>query len=406
MKATTLLRGALALALVLALAPADAQQLWKWSQTPATNATADPAINWATGMAPSAVSPSARAMMSAVAKFRDDRAGSIITGGTTTAYTATSSSSYAATPNEGTRISVRMHLTNGANPTLAVDGGTAFPIYASTSGAVPAATLVAGSPYDFVFASCCNVWLVAGVTGAPTTIPIGGLIDYVGASAPNSNFALPAGQCISRTTYAALFALTGTTYSTCDGSTTFGLPDLRGRVVAGLDNMGSSAASRLTTGTAGFNADATVMGNTGGNQSQSLNVNNLPPFTPSGSVSGFTPSGTISAFNPASSINSFTPTGSVGVTMKLGSFNAATVLGTNGANNDVVSNAGNGFAQQPPSFTTSFSGNAVTLSGGNITPTFSGNAVTPTFTGVAIGSGFGFALVQPTMVLNKLIRIF
>ena len=63
---------------------------WKWSRSASSNATADGSINWAEGMAPSAVNDSARAMMAAAAKFRDDISGSLGTSGTSTAYTVSS----------------------------------------------------------------------------------------------------------------------------------------------------------------------------------------------------------------------------------------------------------------------------------------------------------------------------
>lgn len=44
------------------------------------------------------------------------------------------------------------------------------------------------------------------------------------------------GAAVSRTTYAALFAVIGTTYGAGDGSTTFNLPDLRGEFLRGLDD--------------------------------------------------------------------------------------------------------------------------------------------------------------------------
>lgn len=86
-----------------------------------------------------------------------------------------------------------------------------------------------------------------------------------GSTAPAGTL-LCYGQAISRTAYAGLFAALSTTYGTGDGSTTFNLPDLRGRVVAGKDNMGGSAASRLT-GTS-MSPDGNTLGATGGFQQQ------------------------------------------------------------------------------------------------------------------------------------------
>ena len=67
---------------------------WKWSRTASSNATADSTINWAEGMAPSAVNDSARAMMARLAEWRDDVSGTITTGGTSTAYTVTSNQGF------------------------------------------------------------------------------------------------------------------------------------------------------------------------------------------------------------------------------------------------------------------------------------------------------------------------
>jgi hypothetical protein len=63
---------------------------WKWSRTAANNATADGSINWAEGQAPSTVDDSARAMMPAASKYRDDVAGAIATAGSASAYTLSS----------------------------------------------------------------------------------------------------------------------------------------------------------------------------------------------------------------------------------------------------------------------------------------------------------------------------
>ena len=114
----------------------------------------------------------------------------------------------------------------------------------------------------------------------PYNIPLGGGLPFFGATAPNSSFAFPYGQPISRITYSALFSLIGTTYGTGDGSTTFNLPDLRGRVLAGKDDMGGAASNRLTS--SWFGANATALGATGGSEKSTLNsLNQLPQFTPS-----------------------------------------------------------------------------------------------------------------------------
>lgn len=73
------------------------------------------------------------------------------------------------------------------------------------------------------------------------------------------------GQNVSRTTYAALFALLGTTFGAGDGSTTFAVPDMRGRALFGKDNMGGTAASRITS--AGSGVDGATLGASGGSQS-------------------------------------------------------------------------------------------------------------------------------------------
>ena len=69
---------------------------------------------------------------------------------------------------------------------------------------------------------------------------------YAGATAP-TGWLLCYGQAISRTTYSALFTAISTTYGVGNGTTTFTLPDMRGRAVAGQDDMGGTSANRLTT---------------------------------------------------------------------------------------------------------------------------------------------------------------
>ena len=74
--------------------------------------------------------------------------------------------------------------------------------------------------------------------------PVGSLIMYAGSSAP-TGWLLCDGSAVSRSTY-DLFSAIGTNYGAGDGSSTFALPDLRGRMPLGLDNMGGTSANIVT----------------------------------------------------------------------------------------------------------------------------------------------------------------
>lgn len=113
----------------------------------------------------------------------------------------------------------------------------------------------------------------SGTLSWGTGMPSGVVMPFAGTSAP-SGYLLCYGQAISRTTYASLFTAIGTTYGTGDGSSTFNLPDLRGRVVAGQDDMGGSSANRLTDQTGGLDGD--VLGDTGGSETHTLTEAEMP----------------------------------------------------------------------------------------------------------------------------------
>lgn len=94
-------------------------------------------------------------------------------------------------------------------------------------------------------------------------LPTGMVNTYAGPTEP-SGWLFCYGQAISRSTYSALFGVIGTTYGAGDTTTTFNLPDMRGRAAAGRDDMGGSAASRITTGVSGI--DGVTLGAAGGDQ--------------------------------------------------------------------------------------------------------------------------------------------
>jgi microcystin-dependent protein len=105
-------------------------------------------------------------------------------------------------------------------------------------------------------------------------IPTGLVSPFAGSAAP-TGWLLCDGSAVSRETYAALFAAIGTSYGTGDGSTSFNLPDLRGRVAAGRDNMGGTAANRLTAESAA-GLDGSMLGAAGGEQQHTLTVIEMP----------------------------------------------------------------------------------------------------------------------------------
>lgn len=327
---------------------------YKWSKTAASNATADAAVNMAEGMAPSAVNDGVRALMASAAGFRDDISGALTTGGTSTALTITSNQVFDSLANmNGAMVAFTPHATNGATVTLNVDGLGAKPLRSAPSVELPAGVLVQGTPYVATYNNSDAVWYLHNFYVNPYAIPIGGFIPYVGTTAPNSSFVFPYGQAVSRTTYSVLFGITSTTFGVGDGSTTFNLPDIRGRVIAGKDDMGGSSANRLTNADDGLNGD--TLGATGGGETQTLVTGNLPPYTPSGTNSG----------------------GAASFTYAASSFQT----GTTSVHGTSIISSGN-----PNQVNTVFTN-----------PTFTGNAQG--------GTSTAFGVVQPTIILPYIMRI-
>lgn len=75
-------------------------------------------------------------------------------------------------------------------------------------------------------------------------LPSGALFAYLGTTAPAGSIKAN-GAVVSRTTYANIFAVTGTTFGAGDGSTTFGLPDVRAEVIRGWDDGRGIDAARV-----------------------------------------------------------------------------------------------------------------------------------------------------------------
>jgi hypothetical protein len=164
--------------------------LYRWSQTPGSNAAADATINWSEGQAPSTVNDSARAMMAAAAKYRDDIAGAIVTAGTSSAYTVLSYEAFDTLAHlNGQMIAFTPHVTCGSPVTLNVDSLGSKPLRSAPNVEIPAGTLVQGTPYIATYNNSDGAFYLHGFYGASAyLIPLGGIIDYTGTTAPNSNF--------------------------------------------------------------------------------------------------------------------------------------------------------------------------------------------------------------------------
>jgi microcystin-dependent protein len=345
---------------------------FNWSLTPASNGIADPTINYAEGMAPSALNDSARAMMARLKEWGNDISGKITTAGTSTAYTVTSAQGFDSLAHmDGAMLAFLPHTTNGATVTLNVDGLGAKPLRSAPSVELPSGVMAQGTPYVATYVNADGAWYLQGFVINPYNIPIGGMMDYIGSSAPNSSFVLPFGQAISRTTYATLFSLVSTTYGTGDGSTTFNVPDLRGRATFGLDNMGGSAANRITV--AGLNYDGTSLGNTGGSQQHTLSTGEMPAHNHGINDSGHYHG---AAANNSGASGQANPNGNIP-----GEQNTTTFIYTNSAGNCFMAGGAGGSA------------------GGFI------QLATTGITTANNGSGGAHTIMPPSMVVAKILRI-
>ena len=120
--------------------------------------------------------------------------------------------------------------------------------------------------------------------------PAGIIMDLGGSSLPSRTVLCDGSSYDSVTNpeYAQLFVAIGTTYGGT-GADDFNVPDLRGRVTAGRDDMGGVAANRITSAGAGF--DGSILGVAGGNQTHTLSTAELAGHNHSGSSLSMTDDG-------------------------------------------------------------------------------------------------------------------
>lgn len=178
----------------------------------------------------------------------------------------------------GTTVTATASATNTVFVKLTRDGanlatGASFEV--NTTGTAPAdstpiATLTAGASTITATADkrlFYKTGVVEEFSGPEDGVPQGAV--------------LADGRAISRSANPnlnSLYARAGYPYGNGDGSTTFNVPDRRGRVAIALDNMGGSTASRITSASVG-GANSTTLGGAGGEQTHTLSIAEMPAHT-------------------------------------------------------------------------------------------------------------------------------
>lgn len=151
-----------------------------------------------------------------------------------------------------------------------LDGLSAPANIGTTINACPSVSIF-DSNDNFVISDFSNSNLGAKVTLLQLKqlfLPVGSVMEYAGSSAP-PGWVFCDGASYNRGIYSALFSVIGTTYGSVD-SNSFSVPDKRGRVSIGLDNMGGTSANRVT------NAAADTLGGSGGAETHTLVTDEMP----------------------------------------------------------------------------------------------------------------------------------
>ena len=127
---------------------------------------------------------------------------------------------------------------------------------------------------ELVTAALLNEQLRDNLNILIALVPTGTVVPYAGINLPTNlapaSWLFCDGSAVSRTTYAALFSAVGTSFGSGDGSTTFNLPDLRGRFPLAKDNLGGTSANRVTA------AAADQLGGSGGEENHTLTITEMP----------------------------------------------------------------------------------------------------------------------------------
>ena len=250
----------------------------RWSRTAISNATADPDINWQEGQLANTINDSARAVMAAIAAFRDDLAGLTVTAGTGNAYTASVFANID-TYRTGLAFWCKFDRANTGACTLSVNGLTTVAFTKSDGTDFVTGDIKANSTAKIYYnpavprfelgISSKHQHDIADITGGASLgavqaqCPAGSIFSFA-AAIPPSGFLICDGSSLLRTAYTALFANISTSWGAAD-SNHFYIPNLIGRTIVGLDLTSAILAAPFNT-----------FAGTGGEANHILSTNEMP----------------------------------------------------------------------------------------------------------------------------------
>lgn len=214
--------------------------------------------------------------------------------------------------------------------------------------------------------------IVGAISTTGAGVPAGSVQAYAGSTAPSGWLACD-GSPVSRTTYARLFAAIGTTWGTGDGSTTFNVPDLRGRAPIGA-GTGAGLTARTLAATVGA-------------ETHTLAESELPGHTHSGTALTL------------STIPAHTHT-QQGSTSSTGSHTHS--VGNQGGRSDLLAGGGTSAATSGSGSTGSGGSHSHTLSGS--TGTGGSHAHTVTGSTGSTGSDGAHQNMQPSVAVTYIIK--
>lgn len=168
---------------------------------------------------------------------------------------------------------------NSTNVVVSINSGTAVPLLRPSSiGAVAlSGSEIRGGIITAIMFDGTN-WILQYPVDPR---PIGDTIQFRGNAVP-PGYLIEDGSCVSQALYAPLFSVIGTNYGSC-AANLFALPDSRGTSFVALDGQGANGnANRITTACGTYNSPGSICGK----DTSTITTPMLPPYAPSGNVSG------------------------------------------------------------------------------------------------------------------------